>query len=128
MPVEAAFPAVEAMARETPLLRLLTLFVSGLLVIVSLIIVYPVVAYSRNVAYTEGIVALALAFFTVTVIMITDIHLQMEVLSDGLRVVAALFALVGTYYFARDFVDVGDSDMSSFGVEFDMGGDDDGDD
>ena len=126
--MEGMFIATEAMARETPLLRSLTLFVSGLLVIVSLIIVYPVVAYSRNVAYTEGIVSLALAFFTVTVIMITDIHLGLEVLSDGLRVVAALFALVGTYYFARDFVDVGDSDMASFGVEFDMGGDDDGDD
>lgn len=110
------------------LLGILTLLVTVVLIGVSLLILYPLLAYSRNVAYTEGIVALALGFFTVTVIMLVDIHLGMEVVADVLRFVAAVFAFVGTWYFSRDFIDVGGGRAGQFGTTFDMGGDDDGDD
>lgn len=113
---------------EDQLLQIIVLVNSVVMIGVSLIIVYPVVAYSRNVAYTEGIVYLSLSFFAVTAITIADLHLGMEVLSDVLRLVAAIFAFLGTWYFSRDFIDVGGSDISSFGVEFDLGGDGDGDD
>lgn len=113
---------------QPELVRLMSLVMATVLVGVSLLIVYPLVAYARNVAYTEGFVFLALAFFTVTAITLTDIYFAMEVVSDVLRTLGAAFAFAGVWYFSRDFIDVNGTDMSSFGVDFDLGGDDDGDD
>lgn len=97
---------------------------AGVLAIVSLLLLYPLWAYARNVAYTEGFVMLATAFFLVTIIQTLEVVFAMDLLADVLRVPAAFAALLGNWFFARDFVDVGGDD-----VFFDnrTGGDGDGD-
>lgn len=96
-----------------------------LLLAVSLLIVYPIVAYARNVAYTEAFVLLATGFFVLTVIGILEIVFAMDAAADVLRPVAAAAALAGTWFFAREFVDVGGDDWIE--MEAMEGGDDDDD-
>ena len=97
-----------------------------LLFIVSILIVYPLFAYARNVAYTEGLFLLAFGFFAVTLITVFEVLLHMDAAADALRVPAGIAALFGTWFFARDFVDVDRDD--TFGLPPSGGGDVDDDD
>lgn len=97
---------------------------AGLLLLVSVIIVYPLFAYARNVAYTEGLFLLASGFFLVTAVTVFEVVFPADAVADALRVPAAVAALTGTWYFARDFVDVHGDDVF---LDVDPGGDDDGD-
>jgi hypothetical protein len=92
---------------------------------VSLIIVYPLLAYARNVAYTEGLFLLAIGFFLVTAITVFEVALDMDAVADTLRVPAGVAALTGTWFFARDFVDLSQNDSFEFVLD---GGDDRDDD
>lgn len=89
-----------------------------LLLATSLLLVYPLVAYARNVAYTEGLAALATGFFLITIVVISDFWLEMPAISNLARLLAAASGFVGTWFFARDFVQVN-------GMEYYTGGFDD---
>ncbi|MCX2818261.1 hypothetical protein EGH25_02700 [Haladaptatus sp. F3-133] len=94
------------------------------LALTAVLVVYPLAAYARNVAYTEAFVLLALAFFTVTVVGVVDFVLGYRTLANALRPVGALFALAGVYLFARDFVRANDSleTYGDFGDYVEFGG------
>ena len=94
---------------------------AAIMLTVSGLLVYTVVAYARNVAYVEGIVLLALAFLSVTFVLILDFFLGMKTLANAVRLSGACFALAGVWFFARDFVRVG----TDSGYRFDEGGFDD---
>ena len=75
-----------------------------MLVITSALIVYPVVAYARNVAHTRGLLLLAGAFLVLTTSYVAAIPFDMTLVSSVLDLSAALFAAVGIWQFARPFV------------------------
>lgn len=87
------------------------------LVITSLLVIYPVVAYARNVAHTRGLVLLAAAFLTLTVSYVAWILLGMPVVSSALDLVAALLGAAGIWQFARPFVHFGGDDVENFDGE-----------
>ncbi|MDZ7689387.1 MAG: hypothetical protein U5J64_11890 [Halobacteriales archaeon] len=95
---------------------------AAVMLTVSALLVYTVVAYARNVAYVEGIVLLALAFLSVTFVLILDFFLGMATLANAVRLSGACFALAGVWFFARDFVRVGTDSGHGFD---DRGGFDD---
>lgn len=85
------------------------------LLVTSLLLIYPVVAYARNVAYTEAIVFLALAFFMVTVVSVADFVLEIHDLANAARAIGAVFAWLGVWFFAREFVHVEGFDLDYVG-------------
>lgn len=103
----------------------------------SLMLVYPVVAYAQNVAYTEGLVGLAVGFFLLTFSNLFGLLIDNDVLAPALdsslgvrsmlNLGASICALVGIYYFARQFIDTDDADFEESTTES-TGGFDDADD
>lgn len=93
-----------------------------LMIIVSVFLVYTVMAYSRNVAYIEGIVLFALAFLSVPLVISLDFFFGMSTLANAARFSGACLALAGSWFFARDFVRVGTD--SGYGFDS-LGGFDD---
>lgn len=88
---------------------------TGALLMTSLLIVYPLVAYARNVAYTEALVFLAMAFFMITLVAVTDFILEMRGVANVARALGAVFAWLGVWYFAREFVHVDGFDLDYVG-------------
>ncbi len=88
---------------------------SGALVVTTLMLIYPVVAYARNVAYTEALVSLALAFVMITVVALSDFVFELRLLANAARFAGALFGLVGIWFFAREFVHLDDLDLEDTG-------------
>lgn len=95
----------------------------SLMILVSIFLVYTVSVYSRNVAYTEGLVLLALAFLSVPLVISFEYFFEFETLANAMRFSAACLTLAGTWFFARDFVRVGTD--SAYGFDS-QGGFDDG--
>ncbi|NHN40421.1 hypothetical protein G9C85_02065 [Halorubellus sp. JP-L1] len=103
----------------------------------SLLLVYPVVAYARNVAYTEGFVGLAVGFLLLTIANAFGLLLEHDVLAPGLdspvavvsivNLGASVSATIGIYHFARQFIDTSDDAFESTQTEH-TGGFDDADD
>lgn len=93
-----------------------------LLVIVSFLLVYPVVAYAQNVAYTRGLVLLAGAFTTLMLTYVASFVLHAEVLSAALDLTAAVLAALGTWRFARPFVRLDGGDVETPAVGDPKGG------
>lgn len=77
---------------------------AAVLLVTSVLLIYPVVAYARNVAYTEGFVFLALSFFSVTAVGVLDFVLDTTTAANLVRLVGAVLALIGVWFFARDFI------------------------
>jgi len=99
---------------------------AAVLLLTSLLLVYPVLAYARNVAYTEAFVLLALSFFATTAVGVLDFVLGAATPANVVRVVGAVLALTGTWFFARDFLRVGETDRyGEFGDHLDSWGDED---
>jgi len=86
----------------------------SLMIIVSVVLVYIVTVYSRNVAYTEGLVLFALAFLSVPLVISLDFFFEVETLANAARFSGACLALAGSWFFARDFVRVGTDSGYSF--------------
>ena len=98
--------------------HVLFLFNAAVMFTMSVVLVYTVLAYARNVAYTEGIVLLALSFLSVAVVILLDFFLEMGTLANAVRLSGSCFALAGVWFFARDFVRVGtDSGYMDIGKE-----------
>lgn len=83
----------------------------------TLLLLYPVVAYARNVAYTEGIVALAVGLALVSVanlvLLVPEATVRSAapvvsphplVVSSVLNLLAGIAGTVGVYFFAREFL------------------------
>lgn len=83
------------------------------LVIASLLILYPVIAYAHNVAHTRGLLLLSAGFLTLTVSYIVSVVFDMGVESAVLDLAAALLAAAGTWEFARPFVRFGDTEFEA---------------
>ncbi len=103
-------------------LTIYVLAATAALMLTSLLLVYPVFAYARNVAYTEGIVFLALAFFMITVVAVSDFLLELRLLANVARLAGAVSGFVGIWYFARDFIQIEELDLDYAGG-FDLGDD-----
>ena len=78
------------------------------------LLLYPVVAYGENVAYTEGLVGLALALLLLTLSNFFGLLIDAGLVpfldrSVFVRTVinlgASISGTVGIYYFARQFID-----------------------
>lgn len=80
---------------------------TALLLLGSALLLYPVVAYARNVAYTEGVVALSLSLFLLTGSYVLGGAGAPLWTRSGLSLLSAVVATVGVWYFARSFVDTG---------------------
>lgn len=103
----------------------------------SLMLIYPVVAYARNVAYTEGFVGLATGFVLLTVSNTLSILIDNDVLAPELEssvavtgivnLGASVAATIGIYYFARQFIRTNASSFETTEPEG-SGGFDDADD
>ena len=81
-----------------------------LLLVTSLLLVYPLVTHAQNVAYTEGFVLLALSLFVFTISYVMGV-LRLWTLPGrtGLHFVAAALLAAGVWQFAREFVALDDS-------------------
>jgi hypothetical protein len=97
-----------------------------IMILVSIFLVYTVSMYSRNVAYTEGLVLLALAFLSVPLVISFEFFFGIATLANATRFSAACLTLAGVWYFARDFVRVGTD--SGYGFDNTGGFDDERDD
>lgn len=78
------------------------------LVAASLLLVYPVVAYGQNVAYTRGLLLLAGAFLVLMTTYVASFVFHLSLVSAALDLTAALLAAVGVWEFARPFVRTSD--------------------
>jgi len=81
-----------------------------LLLVTSLLLVYPLVTHAQNVAYTEGFVLLALSLFVFTLSYAFGV-LRLWSLAGrtSLHFVAAALLAAGVWQFAREFVALDDS-------------------
>ncbi|WP_439026489.1 hypothetical protein [Haloarchaeobius sp. DT45] len=87
----------------------------------SLLLLYPAIAYAQNVAYTEGIVGLSVGLFLVTVANVVGLLIDYDVIlpdiyssfliTSVLNLGASICATIGIYYFARQFIDTGQSSL-----------------
>lgn len=85
------------------------------MILAALLLAYPLVRYSRNVAYTEGMVSLAIGFFGLAAGWVVLLFTDYVILYRTLVVCAALFGLVGAMYFALPFIHIEDQyDQSEF--------------
>lgn len=83
------------------------------LVVASLLLVYPVVAYRRNVAHTRGLLLLAGAFLVLMATYVASFVFDMSLASAALDLIAALLAAAGVWEFARPFVRISDRDFET---------------
>lgn len=83
-----------------------------MLVVTSVLLVYPVVTHARNVAHTRGLLLLAGAFLTLTVSYVASIPLGLSVVSSALDLGASVLAAAGVWQFARPFVRLDDHDVA----------------
>ncbi len=97
----------------------------GLMIVLSIFLVYTVSVYSRNVAYTEGLVLFALAFLSVPLVISIGSFFGMPTLANAVRFSGSCLALAGSWFFARDFVRVGTD--SGYGLDGEGGFDDEQD-
>lgn len=92
------------------------------LVIASLLLLYPVVAYARNVAYTRGLVLLSGAFLVLTSTYVVSFVFHADTVSAALDLLAALLAAGGVWQFARPFVRLDAGSVETTAVDQATGG------
>jgi hypothetical protein len=93
-----------------------------MMVITSVLLVYPVVTYARNVAHTRGLLLLGGAFLALTVSYVLAIPLGMSLASAAFDLVAAALASVGLWQFARPFVRFDGGEVETTPVATDSSG------
>ncbi|WP_435178327.1 hypothetical protein [Halorussus sp. AFM4] len=106
----------------TDLLSFVFVAQTATLVVTSLLLAYPVVAYARNVAYTRGLLLLASAFFVVTAAYTAAVLFHNSLVSEALDLAAALLAAAGTWQFARPYVRLDDEGVETPTVPDPTGG------
>lgn len=108
----------------------------ALLLAASLLLIYPVVAYARNVAYTTGFVGLTTGFLLLTISNTFGLLIDAGVIahgiedSSGVRSImnlgGSVAATIGIYDFAKQFIQT-DSDGFEPSESESQGGFDDAD-
>lgn len=73
------------------------------LLVTSLLLVYPLVRHSHNVAYRSGFVLLAVAFFLLTAAAVDAFVFGRGLRNTAVAALASAAALGGTWAFARPF-------------------------
>lgn len=79
---------------------------TGILLLGSLLLLYPVAAYARNVAYTEGVVALSASLLLLTVSYVLGALRVALWVRNGISLASAVAGLVGIWYFAQSFLTI----------------------
>lgn len=74
------------------------------LVIASVLLAYPIVAYAQNVAHTRGLLLLSGAFLVLMFTYVVSFVFHLPVVSGVLDLVSATLAALGIWQFARPFV------------------------
>lgn len=92
------------------------------LVAASLLLIYPVIAYSQNVAHTRGMLLLAGSFLVLTAAYVTSFVLDLDLVSTGLDLLSTVLLAFGTWEFARPFVSFGSEDVETPTVSDATGG------
>ncbi|WP_137286843.1 hypothetical protein [Halorussus salinisoli] len=110
------------MTSTSDLLSFVFIAQTTMLVITSVLLAYPVVAYARNVAHTRGLLLLAGAFLTLTVSYVAAIPFGMTLVSSVLDLTAALLAAGGVWQFARPFVRLDGGEVETTAVDDTTGG------
>lgn len=90
------------------LLTSLLLVQTILLVVTSGFLLYPVLAYSRNVVHRTGVICLSISFFLLTISYALSFVLHRPVLSSITDFTSASFAATGLWFFARSFIRTAD--------------------
>jgi hypothetical protein len=75
-----------------------------ILVITSALLVYPLVAYARNVAHTRGLLLLSGAFLVLMTTYVASFVFHAGVVSSVLDLTSATLTALGLWEFARPFV------------------------
>ena len=86
---------------------------TAILVVVSLAVLYPVVAYAGAVLHTEAVSLLALSVFVFTVGSVLEEAMGMATASEGVYLLSSLCFAGSVWLFAREFLRVTDP---SFGA------------
>lgn len=89
---------------EVTALGVLALLDALTLLVTSLLLVYPVIRYSSNVAHTGGFVSLSAAFVLLTMAAVDGVLFGASLRVSVVVFLASLFGLVGTASFARPFL------------------------
>ncbi|WP_166035596.1 hypothetical protein [Halorussus pelagicus] len=95
---------------------------TSMLVITTVLLVYPTVAYARNVAHTRGLLLLAAAFLSLTFSYVASIPLELSLVSAVFDFSASVFTAAGIWQFARPFVRMDDRDVETTTADDASGG------
>lgn len=87
---------------------------TAVLVVVSLAVLYPVVAYARTLLYTNAVAMLAASLLVFTSGSLAEEGLGMATASEGLYLLSCLCFAGSVWLFAREFVRI---DAGSFAIE-----------
>ncbi|NHX35068.1 MULTISPECIES: hypothetical protein [Halolamina] len=86
---------------------------TAVLVVVSLAILYPVVAYARTLLYTDAVSLLAASVLVFTAGSVLEEGLGMTTASEGTYLFSCLCFAASVWLFAREFVRVGGSSFDA---------------
>lgn len=78
---------------------------TAILVVASLLLLYPVVSYAWNVAYTEELLLLAASFVFLAGAYVASFVLEMSLVSSIFDLVSAVCALTAMWRLGARFVD-----------------------
>lgn len=78
---------------------------TAILVVASLLLLYPVVSYAWNVAYTEELLLLAASFVFLAVAYVTGFVLELSLVSSAFDLGSAVCAFTAMWRLGTRFVD-----------------------
>lgn len=88
-----------------------------LLVVASVLLLYPVVSYAWNVAYTEEVLLLSASFLLLASAYVTGFLVESPVASSALDLASSLAAFWAMWRLAGRFVTPDEGDVTFFGGE-----------
>lgn len=96
-----------------------------LLVVLSLGLLYPVVAHAQNVMHTRAVVLLAASLLVFTGSSVVEQFVAIPALAEGLHALADLAVAAALWLFAREFIRIDGDRESVADVAFHVAGVDD---
>jgi uncharacterized membrane protein YgdD (TMEM256/DUF423 family) len=93
-----------------------------ILVIATVLLAYPVVAYARNVVYTRGLLLLSGSFLILTFTYVVSFVFHLPVVSGALDLASATLAAFGVWQLARPFIRFDGGDIETTTVSETSGG------
>lgn len=83
------------------------------LVVVSLAVLYPVVAYARTLLYTDAVAMLSASLLVFTAGSLVEEGLGMVTASEAIYLLSALCFAAAVWLFAREFVRIGSGSFAA---------------